>query len=179
MHPPTLSLAHKCETTTTLYPSTHVLHRPHVHELGHCTGLDRLVRFLCFALAQNISPSHLHKGNDMIRQRRPAAEPTASTTPAEATGIPPSTMHAVESHKQSGPGEQAPLLPQYDQDTDALDPLDDKTVDTSSPGSIMSYLRQNRWMVLAIASGACAAFNGVFAKLYVAGWRPPWASVNV
>ncbi|KUI54898.1 Transmembrane protein 42 [Cytospora mali] len=31
--------------------------------------------------------------------------------------------------------------------------------------SKMSLVRQNKWIVLAIASGACAAFNGVFAKL--------------
>ncbi|KAG7105897.1 hypothetical protein HYQ44_014597 [Verticillium longisporum] len=29
----------------------------------------------------------------------------------------------------------------------------------------MSWAEQNKWVVLAIASGACAAFNGVFAKL--------------
>lgn len=33
----------------------------------------------------------------------------------------------------------------------------------------MGWVRQNQWIVLAIASGACAAFNGVFAKLYA--WR--------
>jgi hypothetical protein len=27
--------------------------------------------------------------------------------------------------------------------------------------------RKSQWIILAIASGACAAFNGVFAKLYV------------
>ncbi|KAH9908640.1 hypothetical protein F4778DRAFT_717997 [Xylariomycetidae sp. FL2044] len=29
----------------------------------------------------------------------------------------------------------------------------------------MSWARRNQWIVLAVASGACAAFNGVFAKL--------------
>ncbi|KAH6672683.1 hypothetical protein F5X68DRAFT_42017 [Plectosphaerella plurivora] len=29
----------------------------------------------------------------------------------------------------------------------------------------MTWVSQNRWVVLAIASGGCAAFNGVFAKL--------------
>ncbi|ROT40621.1 hypothetical protein SODALDRAFT_348820 [Sodiomyces alkalinus F11] len=29
----------------------------------------------------------------------------------------------------------------------------------------MSWATQNKWIILAIASGACAAFNGVFAKL--------------
>lgn len=92
----------------------------------------------------------------MIRQRRPAAEPALSTP--VSTGIPPSAMHS-----ESQSGEQAPLLHQQ---SNAIGGLDD-TDDASSRGSIMSYLRQNRWMVLAIASGACAAFNGVFAKLYV------------
>ncbi|EEY14825.1 conserved hypothetical protein [Verticillium alfalfae VaMs.102] len=34
-----------------------------------------------------------------------------------------------------------------------------------SPIFTMSWAEQNKWVVLAIASGACAAFNGVFAKL--------------
>ena len=32
---------------------------------------------------------------------------------------------------------------------------------------IAAWRRQPLWMVLAVASGACAAINGVFAKLYV------------
>lgn len=35
-------------------------------------------------------------------------------------------------------------------------------LDTTSPGSSG---RRSQWIVLALASGACAAFNGVFAKL--------------
>lgn len=30
-----------------------------------------------------------------------------------------------------------------------------------------TWLQRNQWVALALASGACAAFNGVFAKLYV------------
>jgi hypothetical protein len=30
--------------------------------------------------------------------------------------------------------------------------------------------KSSSWLVLAIASGACAAFNGVFAKLYVSAF---------
>lgn len=33
-----------------------------------------------------------------------------------------------------------------------------------SPGSL-SWAQRNQWIVYALASGACAAFNGVFAKL--------------
>lgn len=29
----------------------------------------------------------------------------------------------------------------------------------------MDWAQKNKWIVLAVASGACAAFNGVFAKL--------------
>jgi uncharacterized protein involved in exopolysaccharide biosynthesis len=30
---------------------------------------------------------------------------------------------------------------------------------------VAAWRRQPMWMLLAVASGACAAFNGVFAKL--------------
>jgi hypothetical protein len=40
-------------------------------------------------------------------------------------------------------------------------PAEDSNMDLSN----MS--RKSQWIILAIASGACAAFNGVFAKLYV------------
>jgi hypothetical protein len=33
--------------------------------------------------------------------------------------------------------------------------------------SLQNMSRKSQWIVLAVASGACAAFNGVFAKLYV------------
>ncbi|KAL2024045.1 hypothetical protein VTK56DRAFT_280 [Thermocarpiscus australiensis] len=36
--------------------------------------------------------------------------------------------------------------------------------DTEVPGSV-SWARRNQWILFALASGACAAFNGVFAKL--------------
>lgn len=90
----------------------------------------------------------------MIRQRRPAAEPTLST-PVPASEKGPSTvrkMHPSESQSD----EREPLL---QRDTDMVE-------DTANTSGTMRYIRQNQWMVLAIASGACAAFNGVFAKLY-------------
>lgn len=91
----------------------------------------------------------------MIRQRRPAAEPSVSTpVPASKKG-PSSVTKMRPSESQSE--EREPLL-QRDSDGD-----EEETTTTSST---MRYIRQNRWMVLAIASGACAAFNGVFAKLY-------------
>ncbi|KAI1775381.1 hypothetical protein F4818DRAFT_47805 [Hypoxylon cercidicola] len=40
-----------------------------------------------------------------------------------------------------------------------------RDVDSSGAETMVSWTARNRWIVLAIASGACAAFNGVFAKL--------------
>ena len=59
-------------------------------------------------------------------------------------------------HSQHGGPDQAPETPET-----RPNPAPD--VDT------MTWVTQNRWVVLAIASGACAAFNGVFAKLSVLG----------
>ncbi|POS80699.1 hypothetical protein DHEL01_v200896 [Diaporthe helianthi] len=81
----------------------------------------------------------------MIRQRRPAGE---EPDPCSGTGSP---SHAAT----SGPGlvakQSRPLL-------------ETKTAQASE-GDGMTWLQRNHWIVLAVASGACAAFNGVFAKL--------------
>lgn len=43
-----------------------------------------------------------------------------------------------------------------------------KEQDMPATSSLVAALRrQPVWIVLAVSSGACAAFNGVFAKLYV------------
>lgn len=94
----------------------------------------------------------------MLRQRRPAGE---EPDPCSGTG---DLGHAAASEpgviKQRGepslasqPGEQSPLLKTH----------------TAQPADAdgMSWVQRNHWIVLAVASGACAAFNGVFAKLYV------------
>ncbi|KAJ2905406.1 hypothetical protein MKZ38_005504 [Zalerion maritima] len=41
----------------------------------------------------------------------------------------------------------------------------DKATPTDSPADMRTWAQQNQWVILALASGACAAFNGVFAKL--------------
>lgn len=103
----------------------------------------------------------------MIRQRRPA-EP--SSTPAAVTstprvivtgnekGTPSSAPEKMESGSHQSSQEQRPLL--------GGDVADTQQTDQTSTAD-MGWIRQNQWVVLAIASGACAAFNGVFAKLYV------------
>lgn len=52
------------------------------------------------------------------------------------------------------------------EDGDRLDerqPLLESHPDTDN--SHLSWIGRNQWIVFALASGACAAFNGVFAKL--------------
>jgi hypothetical protein len=47
-------------------------------------------------------------------------------------------------------------------------PEEERSVDEDDEASKMENLSsKSQWIVLALASGACAAFNGVFAKLYV------------
>jgi len=43
--------------------------------------------------------------------------------------------------------------------------LDGQTDDNDDGTDGEGWIRRNQWVVLALASGACAAFNGVFAKL--------------
>ncbi|KAL2200701.1 hypothetical protein P885DRAFT_57567 [Corynascus similis CBS 632.67] len=47
------------------------------------------------------------------------------------------------------------------------DDASERGVETPSPAALesRSWAQRNQWIVLALASGACAAFNGVFAKL--------------
>lgn len=99
----------------------------------------------------------------MFRQRRPAAaQPTFLSTPAPAPRVNTGKGHrrtfcgAMDPESQSD--ERRPLLSR-----DAAANAHEDSID--SPDSKMAWMTQNRWIVLAIASGACAAFNGVFAKL--------------
>jgi len=41
----------------------------------------------------------------------------------------------------------------------------DADADADAAMAPEAWSRRNRWIVFAVASGACAAFNGVFAKL--------------
>jgi hypothetical protein len=65
-----------------------------------------------------------------------------------------STKH--ENEMTSPDEERHPLLD--DGSTTAQD-------DVQAPPASLSWAQRNQWIVFALASGACAAFNGVFAKL--------------
>lgn len=60
---------------------------------------------------------------------------------------------------------QRPLSPAT-QDHSSQDLQDGGTEDDQAK-EMENLSRKSQWIILAMASGACAAFNGVFAKLYV------------
>ncbi|ROW09761.1 hypothetical protein VMCG_02600 [Cytospora schulzeri] len=99
----------------------------------------------------------------MVRQRRRAAEPTssspASTTPvpASAAAAPRVIMEKGNMASESHSDDRRALLVKSDaaRAEELLHIASNK----------MSFVGKNKWIGLAIASGACAAFNGVFAKL--------------
>lgn len=87
-----------------------------------------------------------------LRHRRPGPSPaderdSPSLTAGDRSPGPDEVM--------DGSGEQRRLL------DDELQPAPEE-----APGP-QSWALRNQWVLLAVASGACAAFNGVFAKLYV------------
>jgi len=60
---------------------------------------------------------------------------------------------------------QRPLSPPS-QNRSSQDPQEERSEDDQAK-AMENLSRKSQWIVLALASGACAAFNGVFAKLYV------------
>ncbi|OLN87970.1 Transmembrane protein 42 [Colletotrichum chlorophyti] len=97
----------------------------------------------------------------MLRQRQPAAA-SAPVRPQKEQ-IP--TMAAATSTTLDN--ERRPLLPRHEDDEHSQPSTDaaEDDVDNDGQREVMGWARRNQWIVLAIASGACAAFNGVFAKL--------------
>ncbi|RYP07461.1 hypothetical protein DL764_002468 [Monosporascus ibericus] len=90
------------------------------------------------------------------------------TLSGETSGIP--TPPAAELRKRAalkaeGLTKKSRTVAMDDQDSSRLP--EGAAVSSSDPMPL-SWGARNRWMVFAVASGACAAFNGVFAKLSVA-----------
>ncbi|KAH6856411.1 hypothetical protein B0I37DRAFT_75119 [Chaetomium sp. MPI-CAGE-AT-0009] len=75
----------------------------------------------------------------------------------------PPVVAEMNSSASSSADEGRPFL---DGDDDASAPARGPGVETPSPlPDSRSWAQRNQWIVFALASGACAAFNGVFAKL--------------
>lgn len=84
----------------------------------------------------------------MLRHRRPATDQPDSLSSTASD-------RSARLEKVMDDSEQRPLLDEE---------LQSAPEETPKP---QSWAQRNQWIVLALASGACAAFNGVFAKLYV------------
>ncbi|KAI2466342.1 hypothetical protein F4781DRAFT_355904 [Annulohypoxylon bovei var. microspora] len=85
----------------------------------------------------------------------PRPRKTQSSTTATHTSSTTSASSAVRQRKK----------PPVATAEEKAEPRKIESVDGSADNSTMSWTTRNRWIVFAIASGACAAFNGVFAKL--------------
>ncbi|KAF7519504.1 hypothetical protein G7054_g13065 [Neopestalotiopsis clavispora] len=106
-------------------------------------------------------------------QLSPAADPTSSSSLSSSTAV------TTASTTSAGPGSsptqslrkrplpvsatrepQAKMVNDENRSAGSASDQEDVTLPVSA-----SWATRNQWIVLAIASGACAAFNGVFAKL--------------
>ncbi|ETS82654.1 hypothetical protein PFICI_04530 [Pestalotiopsis fici W106-1] len=107
-------------------------------------------------------------------QSSPAADPTptsssssttTTTTTATTTSTGPDSSLAQSVRKRPLP------VPSTSERPDKMANDDTRSVGSASDGgnatspAPVPWATRNQWIVLAIASGACAAFNGVFAKL--------------
>jgi hypothetical protein len=97
----------------------------------------------------------------MIRQRGPNKRPTAAKSNPEVSAA--DTSMTAESRPLLGADRRAKdgrggrhALASYERG-DIVEEREADEMDNMS--------RRTQWIVLAVASGACAAFNGVFAKL--------------
>ena len=119
-----------------------------------------------------------------LRQRQPKPPtPSATTKPRAQKEIVKGKIHPDQekghtSAMDRGPDDpRVPLLGPQAAKQDAA--LSQRQSSTSPPPSLLvaheqgdeeagtmeNLSRKSQWIVLALASGACAAFNGVFAKL--------------
>jgi hypothetical protein len=92
----------------------------------------------------------------------PAAHPSSSSA-ATTTAMDNPRAHLLERRHHDPPSPQSynTIEGSLSSPESPIPAAEDGEMDLSN----MS--RKSQWIILAIASGACAAFNGVFAKLYV------------
>ncbi|KAI1100663.1 hypothetical protein F4804DRAFT_36742 [Jackrogersella minutella] len=91
-----------------------------------------------------------------LRNTKPHTAHTCSTTSASTSAGVSVKERRKPTEKRSSTGKTAPEPPGI---------VDGSAEDEGITTTMPSWAARNRWIVLAIASGACAAFNGVFAKL--------------
>ncbi|KAI0100885.1 hypothetical protein GGR51DRAFT_341427 [Nemania sp. FL0031] len=87
----------------------------------------------------------------------PVTPPAISSTTAANPGLSPATGAL----KQRRPGVTGSTTAAVEKESD----LKTASRDEGHTDATMPWAKRNQWVVYAVASGACAAFNGVFAKL--------------
>ncbi|KAI3317425.1 hypothetical protein HD806DRAFT_515018 [Xylariaceae sp. AK1471] len=86
---------------------------------------------------------------------------SVTTATSSSTG-PPSAVAAVRQRKEGAAGSPGPIKKAVEKD---VAKAEEKLGVETRQQPTMSLTARNQWIVYAVASGACAAFNGVFAKL--------------
>ncbi|KAK6957346.1 hypothetical protein Daesc_000130 [Daldinia eschscholtzii] len=93
-----------------------------------------------------------------------AATATSSTTISSASAPVPATSSVRQRKPAVAAPEKKDTPSTKPHSGDGPAPSEDNDA-TGDSTAMPSWAARNRWIVFAIASGACAAFNGVFAKL--------------
>jgi hypothetical protein len=102
----------------------------------------------------------------MLRQRQRQASPTKGSNKHSTTGS--SAMDGPDDPRQPLLRGSASLSGRPSSASSPPPQPSSPAVQEEVAGMDMQNMsRRSQWILLAVGSGACAAFNGVFAKLYV------------
>ena len=98
---------------------------------------------------------------------RSSSQSKVATTAPVSTAVPASSSTTKKRTTRSTKNEKRPdEMTRSDEEHHGLLDGDDSTPEDVRPSpESLSWAQRNQWIVFALASGACAAFNGVFAKL--------------
>lgn len=106
----------------------------------------------------------------MLRQRGPGTRSQAKDSPPHSSAVetledPRRPLQGTAKADDAAsltrrhPSQPEPQPPSYDSAPQDTGEEEDPEMD------LQNMSRKSQWIILAVASGACAAFNGVFAKL--------------
>lgn len=90
---------------------------------------------------------------------------TTTTTTSSSVAAAAAAPSRRRRRPEEAPGSEKPPTADDDDGDDDVMRDHERSGLLGRPPVSPSWTAQNQWIVLAVASGACAAFNGVFAKL--------------
>lgn len=140
--------------------------------LGH----DRQTRSSSSPYKQQRDDDAAAESPRLTRRRKPAAGEVPTTAPPHKDDVDgttaPDTKKAPRSKTTTTTPGPKTTKPKPDMDEESRPSLESDRLlpgrgyEAAAPKSTVArWTAKNQWVVLAVASGACAAFNGVFAKL--------------